>query len=123
MDLLGIFGQGKAKKSLGTCIPEARKKKLSKEAGEVEPEIGQGPNSFKVTGVFQAHESITLQGKMLEGCVKAGDKIDVLGKKMTVEGISIEQKSVEQIREGQSGALFLKARSFPILKAGTILEF
>ncbi len=120
MGFLQILRSAKEKKSLGVCVPEAYRKR---HAAVVEDKPLSMADAFKVEGIFAVHGSIMLQGKMVQGMLRVGREIKLDGKKMKVLDISVERKPAERIEQGQRGALFLQAKSFPIIRAGDLLEF
>lgn len=111
----------KSKHGLGVCIPDARKKSI-KDSRPGEDVIGRG---FNVTGIFHVHGSLMLQGTPNGGAISKKSKLSAKRAKLLVKDIQVENKSVELLGEGQSGALFLKPEKgkFPSIKIGDLLNF
>ncbi len=126
MNILQLLGKKKQKKNLGVCIPTARKQ-IAQKAAEEPSLTGPLPdstvNAFFVEGVFAVHDSISLQGKMVQGTTRIGNLIEIKGKELLVKDISVEKKPVDCIHGGERGTLFLLAKYFPIIRQGDTLEF
>ncbi len=132
--LQGLFEKERKKHNLGICIPEASKRKAMEERLQrkkmVRGEIGSSPNvarggSFQVTGIFHVHESLMLQGVVLEGSINKKDVTSFQGVKLRVTDIQAGRKSSISLQEDGQGAIFLKAEKgkFPIIRSGDVLLF
>ena len=119
MGILQMLSKTKEKKSLGVCVPEAYKKRHER----VVEEPVSAPTAFKVMGIFAYNDSMMLEGKMIQGTIEAGNEIEVQGKKLKVEDVSVEKRPAGKIEQGQKGALFFRTKSCPIVKVGDVIEF
>lgn len=126
--------------NLGVCVPAHAKpkqvrKKITKTAKrkskikitdetvifEAEKEAEDTLGRFEVTGLFAFKGTTMLQGKVLEGKIAQKLTAELNEKEFTVQEVQCDGKKVEELQEGQRGALFLKE---PIhLKTGTVIEF
>ena len=120
MGLLEILNKPKEKKSLGVCIPDAHRRR---QGIDIPEETISEPNAFRITGVFAVHDSIMLQGKMVQGGLDIGKEINFKGSRLKVKDILVQRESVQRIEEGESGAIFLNAKTLPILRAEDLIEF
>jgi len=117
MGFLQLLGRQERKKDLGVCVPEAHGHSQAKLEEPIAFE-----NAFRVSGVFAVKDSIMIQGKMLQGMIKARQEICFNGKKIKVKELSVSGKTTKKMEQGQHGALFLKTKSLPIIKAEDVLE-
>lgn len=119
--LSNVF-EKKKKHSLGVCIPDSRMDKINERIEEKHSAEGK---VFEVTGIFHVQESLMVKGKALGGTIKKKDKVAIGGTKFVVDDIQVGNQSADFIKEGQKGALYLKAKSgkFAIIRAGDFLEF
>ena len=121
--LQSIFqGQEKKKHGLGVCIPDSSKARI---AGKEAEEPISADKTFSVSGIFQVQDSLMLQGRVFGRAVKKKDRVSVEGTKLVVKDLQVGRKSVDSIKPGEKGALFLKAEKgkFPIVKIGDRLQF
>ncbi len=107
--------------SLGICIPDASR---GKREARVKEEAIAGGRGFIVLGIFHVHDSLMVQGEAY-ATIRKKDKVGLKGKKLVVHDIQVEGKSTGLIKEGQMGALFLKAEKGkqPIIRIGDTLLF
>ncbi|MDP6670912.1 MAG: hypothetical protein QGI60_03790 [archaeon] len=119
MSFLQLLRKPEPKKKLGICVPDHAR--MAREKAQAA--IVSTPNGFLVSGLFAVHDSIMVQGEMVEGTAKAGIEIDCGGKNMTVTDVFVDNRPSNKIEKGDRGALFIKASSLPLVKAGDILEF
>jgi len=137
MGFLEMLQKKPEKKNLGVCIPEHMQKKIDREIKEqraneriLSEELERaerieraGPNSFEVQGLYAVQDTLMVNGFAVDGTISKGAKTSFGGKELKVKEIQFEGKTVNCLRAGQQGALFLSGKKFPIIKADDILEF
>lgn len=131
--LQGLFERDRKKHSLGICIPEATKRKTMEESlhkrkmvrGEIGTGSTPGSGSFQVTGIFHVHESLMVQGIVVEGAISKKGSTSFGGVKLKVIDLQLGGKSPGMLQEDDEGAIFFKAEKgkHPMLKVGDIIEF
>jgi selenocysteine-specific translation elongation factor len=120
MSLLKLL-QREEKKPLGICIPEHQRKRTEKLAKEETKKAIKSDAAFEVTDYFQIHEFAVIRGNVLKGIITNKDKLLIEGKKIKIAELWVNDKKVNMLNEGDSGAIFINARGLR-LQPGEIVQ-
>ena len=120
MGLLKLL-QKEEKKPLGICIPEHQRKRTEQLVKSEAKRAIKSDAAFEVTDCFQIHEFAVIRGNVLKGIITNKDKLLIEGKKVKIAELWVNDKKVNMLDEGDSGAIFINTKGLR-LRPGTIIQ-
>ncbi|MCX8190136.1 MAG: hypothetical protein N3F05_02815 [Candidatus Diapherotrites archaeon] len=124
--MMSMWGKTKEKKDR-LCIPEHQKVRIEKTTKPLEEELKPLEESksaralFSVTDSFQLHELSVIKGTVTKGTITKKDKILLGEKPLRISELWINEKKVDVLHEGDSGAIFINSRNVRVAP-GDVLE-
>ncbi|MEM4662888.1 MAG: hypothetical protein QXM75_02615 [Candidatus Diapherotrites archaeon] len=115
------------KKKDRLCIPEHQKARIEKIAEKQKNNTEEGEDlsgaraMFEVTDCFQLHDLSVIKGTVTKGIITKKDKLIVKEKTQRIYELWVNEKKVDALHEGDSGAIFVKAKNIR-LAPGDIIE-
>lgn len=106
------------------CVPEHQKAKVEKVAEKQDAEIAEAQDkqaAFEVKDCFQLHELTVIKGSVIRGMITNKDKLLLAGKSQRIAELWVNDKKVNILNEGETGAIFVKAKGIR-LQAGDIVQ-
>ncbi|MFA5357695.1 MAG: hypothetical protein WC308_02120 [archaeon] len=140
---MGIFGIGEKKREkepLGVCIPRHGKKEIKKSDDGVNGEIKMSStgndeipeakqkqkktaSTFRVDGKYEVADTLMISGMVEFGTMKKGMTAEIEKGELKVTELRVGSEKVSEIKENQSGTIFVRARGTQNIKYNDLLEF
>ncbi|MEM4598251.1 MAG: hypothetical protein QW400_01010 [Candidatus Diapherotrites archaeon] len=124
--MMAMWNRSQKKKDR-LCIPEHQRAKIESLAKPGEEDLGSVEEEtnaralFAVSDSFQLHELSVIKGTVTRGVITKKDKILLGEKPLRIYELWVNEKKVDALHEGETGAIFIKARNVRVA-AGDTLE-
>jgi len=119
-----LISKPKKSRRLGVCVPDHQKERIELEIEEIQKEKKKDSvenNAFEVSGYYEVWGSAMLKGTLLSGRITSKNKIVLGDREIKIKELQFNSRKVKALEEGDSGAVFLKAKGLRI-EAGQVLD-
>ena len=128
MGFLKILQREKKTHSLGVCIPSHEKERIDLEIAEVQSRAeeeakknGVEDSAFELDGYYEVMGTAMLSGRVIKGSITKKKKVSLNDKEYKIKEIQRAQQAVNELSEGERGAIFLKGRGL-LVQSGQVIE-
>ncbi len=124
MGIMQVLAKPRKEHRLGVCVPEHQKKKIDLEIEEIRQEKKAASvenNAFEVSGYYEVHDLAMVKGTLLRGRITSKNRVLLGEQDFKIREVQQNGRRVRALEEGDSGAVFLKAKGL-LIRAGQILD-